>query len=89
MQLMPETARRYGVRDRFDPVQNVHAGARYLKSLIERYGNDIKLALAAYNAGEHAVDRCGPCIPRYRETQAYVPRVWQMYRKLLAQAEAG
>lgn len=84
MQLMPETARRYGVSDRFDPGQNIHAGARYLKALIERYDNDIKLALAAYNAGEHAVDRCGRCIPRYRETQAYVPRVWQMYQRLLA-----
>jgi soluble lytic murein transglycosylase-like protein len=83
MQLMPETARRYGVKDRFDPRQNVHAGARYLKSLIERYDNDIKLALAAYNAGEQAVDRCGRCIPRYRETQAYVPRVWQAYQRLL------
>lgn len=89
MQLMPATARRYGVRDRFDPTQNIHAGARYLKTLIERYGNDIKLALAAYNAGEQAVDRCGRCIPGYRETQAYVPRVWQMYQRLLAQPEAG
>lgn len=89
MQLMPNTARRFGVSDRFDPEQNVHAGARYLKSLIERYGNDVKLALAAYNAGEQAVDRCGRCIPRYRETQAYVPRVWQMYQRLLTQGEAG
>ncbi|HEY7643274.1 MAG TPA: lytic transglycosylase domain-containing protein [Steroidobacteraceae bacterium] len=84
MQLMPHTADRYGVSDRFDPGQNIHAGARYLKALIARYDNDIKLALAAYNAGEQAVDRCGRCIPRYRETQAYVPRVWQMYQRLLA-----
>jgi len=84
MQLMPETARRYGVSDRFDPRQNVHAGARHLKALIERYDNDVKLALAAYNAGEQAVDRCGRCIPQYRETQAYVPRVWRMYQHLLA-----
>jgi len=84
MQLMPETARRYGVSDRFDPRQNVHAGARHLKALIERYHNDVKLALAAYNAGEQAVDRCGQCIPQYRETQAYVPRVWRMYQHLLA-----
>jgi soluble lytic murein transglycosylase-like protein len=84
MQLMPETARRYGVSDRFDPGQNVHAGARHLKALIERYDNDVKLALAAYNAGEPAVDRCGRCIPQYRETQAYVPRVWQVYQRLLA-----
>jgi len=82
MQLMPETARRYGVRDRFDPAQNVHAGAHHLKSLIERYGNDLRLALAAYNAGEKAVDRCGRCIPNYRETQNYVPRVLRVYEKL-------
>jgi soluble lytic murein transglycosylase-like protein len=89
MQLMPGTARRYGVSDRFDPEQNIHAGARYLKSLIVRYNNDIKLALAAYNAGEQAVDRCGRCIPGYRETQAYVPKVWQMYQRLLRQGEAS
>ncbi len=89
MQLMPATARRYGVSDRFDPEQNVHAGARYLQALIKRYGSDIKIALAAYNAGEEAVDRCGRCIPRYRETQAYVPRVWRMYQSLLGRAEAG
>jgi soluble lytic murein transglycosylase-like protein len=85
MQLMPLTARRYGVVDRFDPQQNIHAGAQYLKSLIERYDNDIKLALAAYNAGEGAVDRCGRCIPRYRETRAYVPKVWRVYQSLLGQ----
>ena len=89
MQLMPATARRYGATDRFDPEQNIHAGAQYLKSLITRYDNDIKLALAAYNAGEEAVDRCGRCIPRYRETQAYVPRVWRMYQTLLGQGEAS
>ncbi len=88
MQLMPATARRYGVVDRFDPQQNIHGGAQYLKSLLERYDNDIKLALAAYNAGEGAVDRCGRCIPRYRETQAYVPRVWRMYQSLLGQPES-
>jgi soluble lytic murein transglycosylase-like protein len=85
MQLMPATARRYGVVDRFDPAENIRAGARHLKSLIDRYDNDIELALAAYNAGENAVDRCGRCIPKYRETQAYVPRVLRMYRSLLAQ----
>jgi soluble lytic murein transglycosylase-like protein len=88
MQLMPETARRYGASDRFDPQQNIHAGARYLKALIRRYDNDIQLALAAYNAGEDAVDRCGRCIPPYRETQAYVPKVWRVYQTLLGQAAA-
>ncbi len=75
MQLMPETARRYGASDRYDPRQNVHAGARYLRSLMDRYDQDLELALAAYNAGENAVDRYGGQIPPYRETQAYVPRV--------------
>ena len=89
MQLMPKTARRYGVHDRFDPAQNVHAGARHLKSLMERYGNDLRLALAAYNAGEEAVDRCGRCIPRYRETQSYVPKVLRVYEKLRGPVEAG
>lgn len=87
MQLMPETARRFGATNRYDPSQNIGAGARYLGSLIERYGNDIELALAAYNAGEGAVDRCGRCIPPYKETQAYVPRVLRVYRMLLGQAE--
>lgn len=88
MQLMPATARQYGATDRYDPKQNIHAGARYLKSLIDRYGKDVKLALAAYNAGEDAVDRCGRCIPQYKETQAYVPRVLKVYQTLLDQAEA-
>ena len=85
MQLMPATARRFGATDRYDPRQNIGAGARYLKSLIDRYGNDIELALAAYNAGEGAVDRCGRCIPPYKETRAYVPRVLRAYQILLGQ----
>jgi soluble lytic murein transglycosylase-like protein len=85
MQLMPATAKRYGAADRYDPRQNVHAGARYLKSLIDRYGKDLELALAAYNAGEDAVDRCGRCIPAFQETQAYVPKVMRVYETLVAQ----
>jgi len=88
MQLMPATARRYGVRDRFDPAQNVRAGAHHLKSLIKRYGNDIRLALAAYNAGEEAVDRCGRCVPNYRETRHYVPEVLRIYQNLRGLAES-
>ena len=88
MQLMPATAKRFGATDRYDPRQNVHAGARYLRSLIDRYGKDIQLALAAYNAGETAVDRCGRCIPAYKETQAYVPRVLRVYEALVAQARS-
>ena len=74
MQLMPATAKRYGATDRYDPRQNVHAGARYLKSLIDRYGKDLELALAAYNAGENAVDRCGRCIPAYGRPRPTCPR---------------
>jgi len=85
MQLMPETALRFGARDRYDPRQNVHAGAQYLKALLDRFGHDMRLALAAYNAGEAAVDRNGGQIPPYSETQAYVPKVLSVYRMLAAQ----
>src|SRR5580704_8533673 len=68
MQLMPATATRFGVSNPFDPKQNVHAGARYLKFLMDRFGQDIRLALAAYNAGEEAVDRNGGQIPQFSET---------------------
>ncbi len=85
MQLMPDTATRFGVSNRFDPKQNVHAGARYLKFLINRFGQDIRLALAAYNAGEEAVDRSGGQIPPFSETMAYVPRVLKIYRMLTEQ----
>jgi soluble lytic murein transglycosylase-like protein len=82
MQLMPATATRFGVSNPFDPRENVHAGARYLKFLIDRFGQDLKLALAAYNAGEQAVDRNGRQIPPFTETMAYVPRVLKIYRIL-------
>lgn len=89
MQLMPETAVRYGVSDPYDPRQNVHAGAHYLKYLIDRFGHNIRLALAAYNAGEDAVLRHGGRIPPYVETQAYVPKVMRIYRILRHRARAG
>lgn len=82
MQLMPATASRFGVSNPYDPRQNVHAGARYLKFLIDRFGQDLRLALAAYNAGEDAVDRNGGQIPPFSETMAYVPRVMKIYRML-------
>jgi soluble lytic murein transglycosylase-like protein len=82
MQLMPATANRFGVSNPYDARQNVHAGARYLKFLIDRFGHDIRLALAAYNAGEDAVDRNGGQIPPYSETMAYVPRVLKIYKML-------
>jgi soluble lytic murein transglycosylase-like protein len=82
MQLMPATAARFGISNPYDPRQNVHAGARYLKFLMDRFGNDVQLALAAYNAGEEAVDRNGGQIPPFSETRAYVPKVLKIYRML-------
>jgi len=83
MQLMPATARAYGASDAGDPTQNVHAGARYLRDLINRYDDDLELALAAYNAGESAVERYGRTIPPYRETLDYVPKVLKVYQSLM------
>lgn len=80
MQLMPDTARRYGVADRFDPDQNVMGGALYLRDLMLRFDNRLELVLAAYNAGEGAVQRYGRQIPPYPETRRYVPRVMHNYR---------
>jgi soluble lytic murein transglycosylase-like protein len=82
MQLMPATASRFGVSDLYDPKQNVHAGASYLKFLMDRFGHDVRLALAAYNAGEDAVERNGGRIPPFTETMAYVPKVLKIYRML-------
>jgi soluble lytic murein transglycosylase-like protein len=81
MQLMPAIARRYGVADPLDPVQNLHGGAKHLRYLLKAYDNDVSLALAAYNSGETAVARHGRRIPPYRETTKYVPRVLGFYRK--------
>jgi soluble lytic murein transglycosylase-like protein len=82
MQLMPATATRFGVSNPYDPRQNIHAGALYLKFLIDRFGHDVRLALAAYNAGEDAVERNGGQIPPFVETMAYVPRVLRIYQML-------
>jgi soluble lytic murein transglycosylase-like protein len=81
MQLMPETAQRYGVADRFDPVQNLHGGARYLSDLLKMFNGDMRLTLAAYNAGENNVIKYGNQIPPFQETRAYVPKVMELYRK--------
>ena len=75
MQLMPATMQQFGVRNGFDPRENVRAGAAYLRQLLDRYENNEQLALAAYNAGPGAVDKYGQNIPPYRETQAYVTRI--------------
>lgn len=80
MQLMPATALRYGVRDRHDPADNIEGGARYLSDLLRLFGPaNMKLAIAAYNAGENAVIRHGNKIPPYPETQEYVTRVLGHY----------
>lgn len=81
MQLMPQTARRYGVRNIYDPAQNIQGGARYLRDLMGKFNNDLPLVLAAYNAGEDAIAQHGNRIPPYRETRSYVPRVLDFYRQ--------
>jgi Transglycosylase SLT domain len=78
MQLIPTTAQRFGVNDAFNPKQNVDAGVHYLKTLLERYNGNLDLALAAYNAGEGAVDRAHG-IPSYHETRSYVQKVQDAY----------
>jgi soluble lytic murein transglycosylase-like protein len=78
MQLIPTTAQRFGVNDAFNPQQNVDAGVRYLKSLLERYNGNLDLALAAYNAGEGAVDRAHG-VPSITETRNYIQKVQNAY----------
>lgn len=82
MQLMPAMARQYGVRNVLDPKQNIQAGTRYLRDLLDRYQNDLERVLAAYNAGPGAVDQHAGAIPPFRETLAYVPRVLRIYHTL-------
>ncbi|MDY6991113.1 MAG: transglycosylase SLT domain-containing protein [Pseudomonadota bacterium] len=89
MQLMPATAKRYGVNKRTDPVANVYGGARYLKDLLTLFEHDVSLALAAYNAGEHAVKRYGNQIPPYKETEHYVKKVKQWYQYYQEQMSAS
>ena len=78
MQLMPATIQRFGVRNAFNPVENVRAGSAYLRQLLDRYENNEELALAAYNAGPGAVDKHGQNVPPYKETRDYVTRINRM-----------
>ena len=75
MQLMPGTAAAYRVTNAYDPAQNIRAGVAYLKSLLIRFGNDVSLALAAYNAGPGAVEKYGRAVPPYKETRNYVAKI--------------
>ncbi len=81
MQLMPATAKRFGVKNSDDTKQNIQGGARYLSYLLKLFKNDFMLALAAYNAGENAVIEHGNKIPPYRETVHYVKKVMGIYNK--------
>ncbi|WP_005033143.1 transglycosylase SLT domain-containing protein [Holophaga foetida] len=86
MQLMPQTAQRFGVLDPFDPRQNISGGTKYLRWLLNRFKGDTTKVVAAYNAGEGAVERHGG-IPPYKETRAYVPRVLDLYHRKLVQPD--
>jgi hypothetical protein len=81
MQIMPNTAAHLGVKNIFDPDENVDAGTRYLREMLAKYHNDLTLALAAYNAGPEKVDRYGRRVPPYRETRLYVQRISRDYAK--------
>ena len=80
MQLMPATAEKYGVNDLYNPRQNIIAGIKHLKYLLSRYPYKLKFAIAAYNAGENAVDKYNG-IPPYKETQGYVKKVMKHYKR--------
>jgi len=81
MQLMPGTAKRYGVKNRRNPYENVSGGAQYLRDLLVLYNNNLRLTLAAYNAGEGAVKKYNNTVPPYKETQNYVKKVITFYKK--------
>ena len=82
MQLIPDTAKRFGVNNLNDPTENIAGGARYLKALLTLFNGNTELALAGYNAGENAVIRAGHKIPNYPETMAYVPKVMNFYKSV-------
>jgi hypothetical protein len=82
MQLMPATARRLGVSNIYDPKQNIEGGVKYMRMLLDMFGQDVNLALAGYNAGEGAVMRYGNQIPPYSETREYVRRISSRYSSI-------
>ena len=86
MQLMPDTARRYGVQNIMDPTENIHGGVRYLADLLAMFKGRLDLTIAAYNAGENAVIRAGLKIPPYAETRHYVPKVLGFYKNFQARS---
>jgi len=88
MQLLPATATRLGVKDIFDPEQNIDAGTRFLRDLLTRYRGDLALTLAAYNAGPGAVEHYGR-VPPYNETVTYVRAIQKTYAKRKSKSEAG
>jgi soluble lytic murein transglycosylase-like protein len=81
MQLMPATAKRFGSANSWDPRQNILTGSKYLRWLMDYFGEDLELTIAAYNAGEGAVMQAGRKIPRFSETEKYVPKVLSIYNK--------
>jgi soluble lytic murein transglycosylase-like protein len=89
MQLSGHVAKRYDVKDRFDPQQNIQGGARYLRDLLDLFKENVSLVLAAYNAGEHTVARYGNRVPPFSETRAYVQKVTALYDKLSGASRAA
>ena len=89
MQLMPATAARFGVKNIFDQRENIAAGARYLRWLLDRFGGDVRLALAGYNAGEGAVEHYGNRIPPFAETQNYVRTIYSRFSRIHGETPAA
>ena len=88
MQLMPGTGARYGMRRPHDPAQNISAGTRYLRELLNRFNNRVDLVLASYNAGEGAVAKFGNRVPPYKETRNYVKTISKQYKRTIARTKS-
>lgn len=89
MQLMPDTAKRFGVKNIYNPEQNIKGGVKYMRWLLNRFDGDVRLALAGYNAGEGAVKKYGNQIPPYRETRDYVARIMTHYEQISNQSSSS